>query len=89
MSPSDTIQDTALLNGAAQLRDERSVVDLRFAERLTGRPIVLATPSERLRLALKRSEAIRYLRGRPEILAARRRSEIALTSHRALPSVSR
>ena len=89
MSLSDTIQDATLLDGAAQLRDERSAVDLRFGERLTGRPIALTTPSEELRLALKRSEAIRYLRGRPEILAARRASEIALLSHRALPSVSR
>ena len=89
MSLSDTIQDTALLDGAAQLRDERAAVDPRFGERLTGRPIALTTRAEHFKLAVKRAEAYRYMYGEPRFLVARRRSEIALLSHRALPSASR
>lgn len=85
-SPGTEIENMTTVQDTTQLRDELATVDLRYVERLSGRPIVLTTPAEHLELEFKRVTAVRYLCDSPTALVARRASEIALLT---LPSVSR
>ena len=89
MNLSDIVNLTARPNGTTQLHDDLATLDLRRLDRLFGRVIAWTTLDENLDLAVKRLDALRWMRGRPSILVARRASLAALLTRHPLPSVSR
>ena len=78
----------ARMDGTRQLRDELSTVDLRFADRLYGEPLVINTAGHYLDIACKRITALHWMRGRPKAFVSRQQTMHRLLTHPNLPSVN-